>query len=377
MGFAGATVDYSHGSDRILVVFTESLDLGSIPSAEEFSVTVNGDPAPVVVEVPISDIGIGLIDLVLSEPLAGTETVLVSYTPIGPPITGRYTGQVVDAFVDAPVEYFLPQNATSGTIAPGGLLTTLSDGGPTVSDPLATTVMVPVGGAASITEQPLTSQTSTGYTFFGQEVLITAPPAADAANPLLVTFDLHGTLVPDGESGETIDILRNDVVVPQCSNPAPAAARAIPSPCVWQRVDQPDGSVSITVATVAASRWNFGRMNPFSFVGFGPPVNDAPMRNGIKAGAAVPLKFSLGGDRGLAIFAEGSPSSQAVSCDTSTPYDAVEQTVTAGNSALSYNASSDSYTYVWKTSSAWSGCRKLTLAFADGSVEEAIFQFRH
>lgn len=145
---------------------------------------------------------------------------------------------------------------------------------------------------------------------------------------------------------------------------------------MWQRKDQADGGVSITVATLQASRWNFGRATPITFDGFRPPVGNAPLRNGMKAGSAVPLKFSLGGNRGLTIFAAGSPSSQSVTCDTSVPYDGVEQTVTVGGSSLSYDAASDTYTYVWKTQKAWTGCRKLTLTFAGGSVQEAVFQFR-
>ena len=60
----------------------------------------------------------------------------------------------------------------------------------------------------------------------------------------------------------------------------------------------------------------------------------------------------------------------------SAPLDPLEQTVTAGGSSLGYNGATDTYAYVWKTQSGWSGCRKLTLTFADGSVQEAIFQFR-
>jgi len=40
-------------------------------------------------------------------------------------------------------------------------------------------------------------------------------------------------------------------------------------------------------------------------------VDNPPTKNVVKAGAAVPVKFSLGGDRGLNIFASTSPSSQA------------------------------------------------------------------
>ena len=78
VSFLGATVDYSHGTDRILAVFSEALDLGFIPAASQFTVTVNGNLTAVTVATPITDVGIGLIDLVLPAPLVGSETVLVS-----------------------------------------------------------------------------------------------------------------------------------------------------------------------------------------------------------------------------------------------------------------------------------------------------------
>lgn len=374
--FLGATVDYSHGTDRVLLVFSEPLDLGSIPAADRFILQVNETPTSVTVETPMTNIGIGLIDLVLPMHLSGSETLLVSYVPGDQPLTGRYSDQEAGGFTNAPVDYFLPLNGTTEMVAPDGQATTFYGDGPTDSDPLATTIEVPPGGPVTITEQPLTDATNPGYTFFGQQVLITAPDAVDAAHPLLITFDLHASLIPAGEDAQSIAILRNDVPVPVCAAIAPSSAVASPPTCVWQRIDQPDGGVKITVATLQASRWNFGRAEPIDFNGFGPPVGGAPIRNGMKSGGAVPLKFSLGGNRGTAIFVAGSPSSQAVTCDTEDPFDEVELTVAVGGSSLNYNAASDSYTYVWKTQKAWTGCRKLTLTFSDGSVEEVIFQFR-
>jgi hypothetical protein len=44
---------------------------------------------------------------------------------------------------------------------------------------------------------------------------------------------------------------------------------------------------------------------------------------------------------------------------------------------LSYNASSDQYSYVWKTEKAWKGtCRMLVVTFDDGSQRSAKFRFR-
>jgi len=49
---------------------------------------------------------------------------------------------------------------------------------------------------------------------------------------------------------------------------------------------------------------------------------------------------------------------------------------TAGSSTLQYNAASDAYTWVWKTESAWKGCRTLTLALDDGTHHTALFTFK-
>ncbi|HUG10852.1 MAG TPA: PxKF domain-containing protein, partial [Opitutaceae bacterium] len=68
-----------------------------------------------------------------------------------------------------------------------------------------------------------------------------------------------------------------------------------------------------------------------SFAGFFAPVDNPPIQNTVKAGAAVPVKFSLGGDYGLSIFASGYPVSQSVACESGAPSDAIDETVTAGS----------------------------------------------
>ena len=91
----------------------------------------------------------------------------------------------------------------------------------------------------------------------------------------------------------------------------------------------------------------------------------------------MPVKFSLGGNYGLNIFASGSPASQQVACGSGAPIDDVEQTVTAGGSSLQYDATSDVYTYVWKTEKGWAGsCRQLVIQFTDGSMAYAYFKFK-
>ena len=110
--------------------------------------------------------------------------------------------------------------------------------------------------------------------------------------------------------------------------------------------------------------------------GFLQPVDNLPIVNAVKAGSAIPVKFTLGGNMGLAIFAAGYPKSGAYACGSAAE-DAIEETVTAGNSALSYDAGTGKYIYVWKTDKAWIGtCRQLQIKFADGTTRLANFSFK-
>ena len=115
----------------------------------------------------------------------------------------------------------------------------------------------------------------------------------------------------------------------------------------------------------------------YNFTGFFQPVDNLPTFNSVNAGKAIPVKFSLGGDQGLDIFETGYPKSQLIACDSMATVDGIEQTVTAGSSSLSYDSSTDTYTYVWKTEKAWAGtCRQLVVKLDDGSSHRANFKFK-
>ena len=125
----------------------------------------------------------------------------------------------------------------------------------------------------------------------------------------------------------------------------------------------------------------------YDFSGFFSPVDNPDVAtNKAKAGSSIPVKFSLGGDEGLDIFATGTnpttnetftyPTSTAMTCDSTDELDAIEETVTAGGSSLQYDAALDQYTYVWKTNKAWAGtCRQLVVKLADDTYYRAYFQF--
>jgi len=115
----------------------------------------------------------------------------------------------------------------------------------------------------------------------------------------------------------------------------------------------------------------------YSFSGFVQPVDNAPTLNTVKSGSSIPVKFSLGGNQGTNIFQAGYPLSQKITCTTSSPMDDVEETMNAGGSSLSYDATMDQYTYVWKTEKAWAGtCRQLVVMFNDGATHSANFKFK-
>lgn len=118
----------------------------------------------------------------------------------------------------------------------------------------------------------------------------------------------------------------------------------------------------------------------YDFSGFFQPVDNIgsdgePVFNKVKAGAAVPVKFSLDGFQGLAIFAAGSPSSTSVACDTGAPTDSIEETVSVSGSALTYDAVTDRYTWRFKTTKGWNTCRLLSVRLADDTVHQAYFKF--
>lgn len=116
----------------------------------------------------------------------------------------------------------------------------------------------------------------------------------------------------------------------------------------------------------------------YDWEGFFSPV-DNELANVVKAGRAIPVKFSLNGDQGLDIFAAGYPKSILIKCNETDP-DVIldeEDTVTAGESSLNYDADADQYIYVWKTVKDWAGtCRKLVVLLKDGTLHEANFTFK-
>jgi hypothetical protein len=119
------------------------------------------------------------------------------------------------------------------------------------------------------------------------------------------------------------------------------------------------------------------QINPWTFTGFLTPVDNQPTVNTATAGQAIPVKFSLGGNRGLAIFSTGYPKATITTC-ASGATDAIEEVSTATSSSLQYDAVSGTYNYTWKTDKVTMAgkCVRLDLVLVDGTTHSANFKFK-
>jgi hypothetical protein len=185
-------------------------------------------------------------------------------------------------------------------------------------------------------------------------VVITLPPNSTATS-MPVTFPLPTATDDRG----TVTVTTN-----------PVSGATFPIGTTTVNVTATDGSGNTATGSFTVTV-------QYGFAGFFQPVDNLPTLNVITAGQAVPVKFSLSGNKGLSIFTAGYPTSGGVGCDANDPGAPIEETVTAGGSSLSYTAASDQYSYVWKTDKAWKGtCRILDVRLKDGTNHFAKFRFK-
>ena len=109
----------------------------------------------------------------------------------------------------------------------------------------------------------------------------------------------------------------------------------------------------------------------YDFSGFATPVDANGTIADAKAGEPVPLKFSLGGDRGLGLVT-------GVTWQTASCADWTAGVPQAATAQLSYAPSSGRYTDTVSTAKSWKGsCRILTLELADGTQHTVRVSFTH
>jgi hypothetical protein len=110
----------------------------------------------------------------------------------------------------------------------------------------------------------------------------------------------------------------------------------------------------------------------YDFRGFLWPVVNFPALNHVEGGFVVPLRFSLGGNKGLRIFPAGYPKVGEIACGSTEPVEGSRSA--AGH--LSYVRFLDQYVYLWRTDHRWAGtCRQIVVKLDDGTEHRANFRF--
>ncbi len=177
-------------------------------------------------------------------------------------------------------------------------------------------------------------------------------------------------LTPEEEAASEAEAALNtelyDTVPPNAVYEDPFVATTTSSTTTTSTTTSPTTSTLPTTTTLASC----------VFSGFFSPVDNNPVVNVVKAGAAVPVKFGFCQSGTLTIFSSGSPASSPHACGTQATDD-IELTVAVSTSGLTFDPASSRYQYNWKTEKEWAGqCRTLSLVFTNGSTRTAEFRFR-
>ena len=115
----------------------------------------------------------------------------------------------------------------------------------------------------------------------------------------------------------------------------------------------------------------------YAFTGFSSRSTICRPSTSPRPGRPLRLNSASGGTTGWASSRPAIRWTQRIACGSASPTDVIEETVAAGGSTLSYDATTDQYTYVWKTDKAWkTTCRQLIVKFIDGTTRTANFQFK-
>ena len=130
-----------------------------------------------------------------------------------------------------------------------------------------------------------------------------------------------------------------------------------------------DGDSTFTSAT------RTGSLIIAPFTGFFSPVDSLPTLNTVNAGSSIPVKFSLGGNRGLAIFATGYPLASKITCDSAAPWTRSRRRDISQRTRL--RRGYQPVQVHWKTPKTYAGaCYRLDLKMIDGSAFSANFKFK-
>ena len=230
------------------------------------------------------------------------------------------------------------------------------------------------------TDPPDTMAADTSFDFTTVEAAptVNAPPTVQAGGPYAV---VEGGSVsvsatgsdPDGDPISYDWDLDGDGTFETTGQTATFSAAGIQAPAsqtIRVRGSDPGGLSDDDATTVSVTRPTGGS--------FGPPIGrggSGPVA--AKAGSVVPVKFSLGGDRGPNPLRAGYPASGAYTCGAALPSDAGGPAESVGGGGLKYDSATDTYSFQWKTDKAWKDtCRVFVVGLRDGTNLTVGFQFK-
>jgi len=363
---------------------------GNAAQGTQFHVTVVDTTAPVVI-APAN--------------VTAEATGPLTAVPHGAATASDAVG-VVSLTNDAPITFPLGTTTITWTAADAAGNSTSATSTVTVVDTTAPAVTVPaslVREATSAAGASVTFSASAIDLVYGN-VAVTCAPASGSTFALGVTTVACAATDGSGNTGHaaftvTVQDTTAPVVYYQGDVTATAGSNSTATvnytqPTAWDIVD---GTVPVnctpasgatfpvgtnTVYCTATDQHNntasgsFKVTVSYGWTGFFRPVDMAPIVNSSKAGSAIPIKFSLGGNQGMGIMAAGYPKSAPMSCGGAVE-DPMLETVTAGASSLQYDSGAGQYIYVWKSEKSWAGtCRQIQVKLADGTLHTANFSFK-
>lgn len=144
----------------------------------------------------------------------------------------------------------------------------------------------------------------------------------------------------------------------------------------FQLSDVSGGSVSVTTEGVTRSVTGDTTLEAWDFIGFSSPVDNGGVRNQMKAGRAVALKWRVVDAVGQPVTNVSTATVRVTSlpCSLNATVDQIEE-IAAGGSGLQ-NLGNGYYQFNWQTPSSYAGsCKTMKLDLGEGITRDALFQF--
>uniref|UniRef100_A0AAU1HPS9 PxKF domain-containing protein n=1 Tax=Streptomyces sp. NBC_00180 TaxID=2903632 RepID=A0AAU1HPS9_9ACTN len=364
---AGGGGGYYGGGPGSSYYFTHNSGGGGAGSS--YSVTLDATVVPVPADNPVPS------QVVISYTVPDLEAVFTDSLPaakIGDdyshlPITGPPTGGT------APYTYTATGLPDGLDIDPDTGLITGTPTGPAADDQ-PVTVTVTDAGTGSL-QQSVTSQdytldvnkadssttlsSSQNPSAPGESVVLTAHVDSNTASPGGdVVFSRTGSPTPLGTA--PVEAGSASFTVPAASlNAGDNAFTA-----AYQGDSTHNGSAGEIVQRV-----QYTTTDPF----FLSPI-DPDAVNLLKAGQAVPVKFTLDGNQGMNVIAAGYPRYTRTACTSEETVDLTDETTTS-QAGLTYD--NGTYSYAWKTKKDWAGqCGTLNIKLADNTTHTIQVRFK-